>query len=133
MKLHAPFIITPRLMAGLHVGDAFISMGTGQRNAEGRTQYGCFIDLPDGTEHEVTDLRSGCQGGSLQSGFASLLSFLTACAESYSYAMRRNKPLSETENGDLFPPAVAEWAYQFSDELSMLGMEIKETKDLIEA
>ena len=127
MKLHTPFIITPRLMAGLQIGNAFISMVQGPRNSEGRTCYGCFIDLPDGSEHEVTDLRSGCQGGELQEGFASLLSFLGACAESYGYAQRNGKTLEDTENGDLFPPAVAEWAYQNSDEISMLQLEIEES------
>jgi hypothetical protein len=126
MKLHAPFIITARLMAGLKIGGGYISMGQGQRNSEGRTQYGVFIDLPDGSEHEITDLRSGCQGGDLQEGFASLLSFLGAAGESYGYKGM------DGENSKLFPEPVTEWAYQNSDEISMLGIEIEETKNLIE-
>lgn len=115
-------------MAGLHIGDAFLSMGRSARNKDGRTIYGCFIDLPD-FEHEVTDLRSGCQGGDLQEGFASLLSFLGAAAESYSYHMRTGR---QGENEDLFPPQIVEWAYQNSDEIAMLGLEIEETPNLIE-
>lgn len=126
LVIRSPFIITPRLMAGVKIGDAFISIGQGERNSEGRTQYGIFIDLPDGSEHEVTDLRSGCQGGNLQEGMASLLSFLSAAAESYAYKGM------DGENSDLFPQAVTEWAYQNSDEISMLALEIEETPNLIE-
>ncbi len=127
MKLHNPFIITPRLMAGLQIGKAFISMGQGERNSEGRTQYGVYIDLPDGSEHEITDLLSGCQGGDLQSGFASLLSFLGAAAESYNYEGE------DGENVDLFPLPVTKWAAENSDDISILGLEIEETADLITA
>lgn len=117
-------------MAGLQIGGGFISMGVGPRNAEGRTAYGCFIDLPDGQEHEVTDLRSGCQGGDLAGGFASLLSFLGAAAESYAFRMRTGRT---GENEDLFPPAVVEWAYANSDEIAMLCCEIEESEtELIE-
>lgn len=116
-------------MAGLNIGKAFISMGRSARQKDGRTVYGCFIDLPDGTEHEVTDLRSGCQGGNTQDGFASLLSFLGAAAESYGYCQRTGL---KGENEDLFPAPVVEWAYQNSDEISMLQMEIEETENLIE-
>ncbi len=114
-------------MAGLQIGKAFISMGQGERNSEGRTQYGVFIDLPDGSEHEISDLRSGCQGGSLQEGFSSLLSFLGAAAESYRYSEEQG------ENSDLFPLPVTQWAADNSDEISMLRLEIDETSDLITA
>lgn len=134
MKLNSPFIITPRLMAGLQIGKAFISMGPGHRNSEGRTVYKCFIDLPDGTEHEITDLRSGCQGGNLQEGFASLLSFLGAAAESYRYRQCDWVNIGEDDNASLFPRPVVEWAYQNSDEISMLECEIEESElELIEA
>ncbi len=127
MKLQNPFIITPRLMAGLRIGGAFISMGQGERNSEGRTQYGVYIDLPDGSEHEVTDLRSGCQGGSLQDGFASLLSFLGAAAESYNYKGEQG------ENAHLFQLPVTRWAADNADEISMLNLEIEENPELITA
>ncbi len=127
MKLKSPFIITPRLMAGLQIGKAFISMGQGERNSEGRTQYGVFIDLPDGSEHEISDLRSGCQGGDLQQGFASLLSFLGAASESYRYAGEQG------ENSDLFPLPVTQWAAENIDEISMLELELEETPELITA
>lgn len=115
-------------MAGLKVGDATISMGAGSRSAEGRTVYGCFIDLPDGSEHEVTDLRSGCQGGGLQRGFEDLLSFLSAAGESFAYAGH------DGENSGLFPRPVTEWAAENRDELSMLLCDLEESEtELIEA
>lgn len=130
MTLHPPFIITPRLMAGVQIGGAFISVGGGPRNAEGRIVYGVFIDLPDGSEHEITDLRSGCGGGDIQRGMGDLLAFLGAAAESYGYRMRTGR---QGENEHLFPAKVTEWAYQNSDEISMLQMEIEESeKPLIE-
>lgn len=132
MILREPFIITPRLMAGLQIGGAFISMGAGPRNSEGRIQYGCFIDLPDGSGHEITDLRSGCQGGNLQEGFASLLGFLGAAAESYHYRGMDWDNIGPDDNATLFPRPVVEWAYQNSDEITMLELEIEETENLIE-
>lgn len=87
--------------------------------------YGCFIDLPDGSEHEISDLRSGCQGGTTLEGFASLLSFLGAAGESYGFTQRTG---IRGECADLFPPVVTEWAYQNSDEITMLGCEIEESE-----
>lgn len=133
MKLHQPFIITGRLMAGLEINKAFISMSAGPRDAEGRTQYQCYIDLPDGSEHVVADLRSGCQGGTLQEGFVSLLSFLGAAAESYRQHGCDWKRIDSLHNASMFPRAVSAWAYECSDELSMLGLEIEETPNLIES
>lgn len=116
MKLLSPIIITSRLMPGLRIGDTFISLGVGPRNGEGRTVYKCFIDLANGTEHEVRDLRSGCQGGGVQDGLASLLSFLSAAGEG---------------DADLFPPAITEWAAKNEDEISMLSCELEETAGLV--
>ena len=124
MKLYPPLIITSRLMAGLSIGGGFISLGSGPRNAEWRTVYQCWIDLPDGSEHEVTDLRSGCGGGGIQAGLASLLSFLGAAADSYAYRQRTGR---QGENEHLFPPAVVRWAAENADEISMLTMEIEES------
>lgn len=87
-------------------------------------------DFKDGTEHTGQDLKSGIGGGSLQQGMVSLLSFLAACGESYGYKLRTGR---DGENYDLFPPAIAEWAYQNSDELSTLEIDIEESEvELIE-
>lgn len=122
MKLHHPFIITPRLAPGLSVGGAFISFDAGR----------FVIDLPDGSEHVVTDFRfpaCGIRGETkedrLAKGFAAMLSFLSACAESRRYTTRSGR---QGENADLFPDNVGEWAESCSDELSMLSFEIEESE-----
>lgn len=129
MKLQKPFQISARLMPALRIGDAWLSLDlSGRQTSSGRDIYECWIDLPDGSEHEITDLRSGCQGGSVLEGFSSLLSFLGAAAESVAYSRHSGKP---GENADLFPAAVVAWADQHSDDLSMLVLELEETPDLI--
>jgi len=125
MTLHPPFEISSRLMPAVRVGDAFISLELGPRNHEGRTQYHAWIDLPDGSEHEITDLRSGCQGGSIVDGMASLLCFLSAAGESRNYRKEENEP---GENEDLFVPAVVDWASEHTDDFSCLEMEIEESE-----
>lgn len=129
MTLKSPFIITPRLLPGVHIGKAFISIEYDGGTSDGRIRYRYHIDLPDGSEHTGNDLKSGVGSGNLQSGMESLLSFLAACGESYGFSKRTGR---EGENTDLFPPAVAEWAYQNSDELATLEIEIQETENLID-
>ena len=125
MKLHEPFIITARLLPGVKIGDSFISIELAGETCEGRTRYRYHIDTPD-FEHTSSDLKSGCGGGDLVQGMSSLLSFLGAAAEAY------NRP--DSDNADLFPPNVTEWAYQHSDETSRLQCEIEESEiELIEA
>lgn len=133
MKISAPCIITARLMAGVKVGDAFISIGYagGGCERDGRVRYRWFIDIGD-NEYSGDDIRSGCQGGTLQSGLESLLAFLGASAESYAYDIRRGGDGFSGENSDLFPRLVVEWAYQNSDELSMLACELEETANIID-
>lgn len=125
MTLNPPFKISSRLLPALEVGGATIQLEICGGTHDGSTRYRWTIDLPDGSEHSGTDLKSGCGGGDLQSGFESLLNFLGAAAESWRYRG------TEGENSDLFPQPVVEWAAQNSDELSMLACEIEETKELI--
>lgn len=127
MKLQSPFQISARLAPALQIGSAWISFVDGQ----------FIIDLPDGTEHTVTDLRqprcttkgvndTPCR--MLVDQFGALLSFLGACAESRAYATRQGKDAMDGENSDLFPANVGEWAESVSDELAMLGCEIEESE-----
>lgn len=126
MKLHSPFEISPRLLPGLRVGKAWIQLTYSKRAGnEGRTRYQWTIDLPDGSEHSGDDLQSGCGGGSLQGGFESLLSFLSAAAESFRYRGGNG------ENADLFPAPVVQWAADNSDEISLLSLDVSELGALI--
>lgn len=123
--LNAPFSISSRLMPALVVGGATLSLDYGHYDRDGRMVWKGFIDLPDGSEHEITDFRSGCGGGTLQSGFENLCGFLSAAAESWNYAGEKG------ENSDLFARPVVIWAAEHSDELSLLACEIEETPGLI--
>ena len=129
MKLSAPFQISARLTPAVQIGAAFISYDSGR----------FVIDLPDGSEHVVTGMhppRCRVRGvndtaeSMLQCQFGALLSFLSACAESRQYAARTGR---EGESADLFPYNVGQWAEENADEISMLGMEIEETRGLISA
>lgn len=128
MVLHPPFEISARLMPALRIGGATLSLGPGDWTSEGRMAWECWIDLPDGTEHEIADFRSGVGRADLQDAFANLLGFLAAAAESYDYRQRTGR---SGENEDLFAPVIVEWASANSDEISDLAYNIEETPDLI--
>jgi len=128
MEMREPFIITPRLLPGLRIGGAFVALEYCDARDNARQGYQWHIDLADGREFSGDDLASGCGGGSLQSGFESLLSFLGAFAESVGYQTRTGHP---GENADLFPAGLAEWATQNSDEFYLIATELEETPDLI--
>jgi hypothetical protein len=120
-------MITPRLTAGVEVGDAWVSIEYSDRAGdEGRDRYQWYVDFKGGREFSGDDLQSGCVGGSLQSGLESLLSFLGAFAESWRHSRE------DGENSNLFPAEMAEWAMQNSDEIAMLGCWLEESPGLIE-
>lgn len=115
MIIPQPFCITARLLPGIRVADVWISIETGPRNAEGRTCYTYHID--GAVEHSAFDLFSGCQGGDWREGLCSLLSFLGAAAEA-----------SEgSDNADLFPAHVMEWARNHEDDISLASCEAEES------
>ena len=140
MVLKRPVEITPWLLPGLHIGDGWVMIGYSKRKgAGGRTRYEYRVCCPVRKkrggmtikEFKDDDLQSGCQGGGLREGLESLLSFLGAAAESYQYAERQGKDGMTGENAGLFPREVVEWAARNSDEIEMLALEVKETKDCI--
>ena len=126
MTLHPPFIITSRLMPGVKIENATISIEFGNLTRDGRIRYHYFIDIEGQPEHEASDLKSGVGGGSLQGGMESLLVFLAVAAESYHYDGM------DGENSDLFPEYVNQWADQNSDEISLIACELREAGELIE-
>lgn len=130
MKLHAPFEISARLLPAVRIGKSWISIEAHGETSDGRTRYRYHIDTPD-FEYTGSDLKSGVGGGDLAEGMASLLAFLSACAESRSYGERTGRA---GENADLFPDNVGQWAQAHSDEIGMLQLEIEESQlPLIEA
>ena len=128
MKLASPIIITPRLLPGVRVGNAFISIECDGLSF-GRLRYRWHIDLPNGQEFTCNDLYSGVGAGTLQGGLSSLLSFLGAFAESHSYALRTGDEAGE--NSNLFPEELKDWAMENSEEIDMLSIELEENPYLI--
>lgn len=114
MILHAPFVITPRLCAGLQIGDGWLSLmsayqGPVESCLGARTTATLIIDLPGGIEYICDDLSSGCGGfGGYVAIFESFLGFLEAAMESYEFEQRY--PGRKGENTDLFPLHVLQWA-----------------------
>lgn len=94
MKLHDPFIIGPRLLPAIKVGDVTLSLASTNAWANGR-QIAKFIwDLPDGRTFADSTMSSPLGGfrGTVEI-FETYLDFAYACKSS-----------SESgENRDLFP------------------------------
>jgi hypothetical protein len=107
-------------MAGVDIGDGTISIEYGGER-RGRQVYHYAIDIP-GFEYEGDDIVSGIGGGSLQYGLECLLSFLSAFAESRRYGN------TDSDNWDLFPDELADWAMANSDEFSLLELELSESE-----
>lgn len=123
MKLSSPLLITPRLLPGVQISDSWISISHYSRR-DGRSMYQYFIDTPE-FEHEGHDIT--VRIGHEQRALSTLISFLSVAAESYHSVLVGR----QSENADLFPKNVMEWAYQHSDEISLLDCELNE-KELIE-
>ena len=125
MKLSHPFQISARLLPSLVVSGATLQLEHVGWTRDNRARFRWTIDFSAGGSCTGDDLKSGVGGCDLQEAFASLLSFLSACGESWQHSG------VDGENSDLFPPEVADWAAQNSDELSMLACEIEENAGLI--
>lgn len=128
MKLLSPFVISSRLAPAVNIGNATLSFVAGR----------FLIDFADGSSHVVQGFRfpagriaDSTDESVLQDGFASILSFLSACAESRAYGRRKNGDPMSGENSSLFPDYVGQWAEEMSEEISLLAYEIEETKGLI--
>ena len=126
MILHPPFKISSRLLPAVDIDGCCIQLHYArQPGREGRTRYAWTIDLPNGGEFAGDDLQSGVGRHGLQEGFASLLTFLGAAGDSVNYEQRTG---CEAEDSSLFPRPVCEWAADYTDEISMLQLEIGESE-----
>jgi hypothetical protein len=125
LAFRPPLHIGARLMPALRVGDSStIHVTPTHRDPDGRVLWRYIIE--DRDRHvldEATDLRSG-PGDDLDPNQAmvTLLGFLSAAAEAYRHTLNGG----HSDNADLFPPDVTEWAYQHDDELAALALEIAE-------
>lgn len=133
LKLTHPAFISSRLLPAVRAGNAIISMQREGRDDEGRDVFRYWIefasDAGDRTEYEAADLRSGVGGCSLQEAFASLLCFLEAAAEAYACEVRAGRA---SDNDDMFPHEINEWAYLNSDEIGDKRFELDDCAGAIE-
>ena len=124
LLLAPPLFISSRLMAAVRVGDAggTVHIEPRGRDHVDRAVWRYVIEDNDGTIlDDGTDLRSGVGDDfDARKTMATLLGLLGAAAESYRYTMYGQT----SENVDLFPPDVTEWAYQYDDELAALALEL---------
>lgn len=123
MSAYDPVIITPRLLPGVRIGDAFVSVEpTGGADRQGKPAWRWYVDAP-GFEASESDLHGWGDAGEM---LGTLLAFLEACAESRSYGARTGR---KGENADLFSEHVGAWAEENSDEISMRRFEIEEPEE----
>lgn len=112
MTLSSPFLISSRLLPA-------VSIGQGQEQITvSLSPSGFILDGPFG-EHKVTGLRLSPLCKSIESAFETLLSFMSAAAESFRYRGM------DGENSDLFPAEVTEAIAQVSSELECVQFEIQ--------
>lgn len=129
LTLRAPVMICPNLMAGVQIGDGYVTIEYSNRHgSEHRTRYRYVILAPGIEDVEGDDLQSGNHRADLRGGLESLLDFLGAFAE----ASRPGREKYKGDNSDLFPKRLAEWAYRHSDELALARLEVEENKNCIE-
>ena len=123
MEISSPLCITSRLLPGCRIGDAEISIEYAHFTLDGRQAYRYFIDLGE-YAYQKNDLASGVGGGTLQESLESLLGFLGAFAEAIAYRDPTGKTGSDNE--DLFPVMLGEWATANADEIAMMEIKLRE-------
>ena len=111
MTLSAPFLISARLLPAVSIGQG------PEQITVSLSPSGFILDGPFG-EHKVTGLRLSPLCKSVESAFETLLSFMTAAAESFRYRGM------DGENADLFPAEVTEALFQVSTELECVWADI---------
>ena len=110
-------------MPGLHINGAWLCLEYSKHpSRDGRTRYHWQLLLPNGREFNGHDLQSGCQGGDLQEGFTCLLMILGAAADAYRASMQDR----HSEDEDMFPNEVNEWAYQNDSDLQAFAYDLDE-------
>lgn len=119
--LKPPFIIGSTLSPALKIGDSTIHLTDVQVAEEGRDRATFLIVTPE-FEYVDDQLRSGVGGFiSTVAAFDAFLSFLEAAAEAEEYEVWTGM---KSDNSDLFPPHVTEWALLNKDEIGLVHSEI---------
>ena len=121
MKLHSPFIIGSALSPALKIGDSTLHLTDVQLAEQGRDQATFLLVTPE-FEYVDDQLRSGVGGfQSTVSIFESFLGFMQAACESAEYEERTGY---QSENSDLFPKHIVEWALEHKEAIDTAICEI---------
>lgn len=117
LELRSPLVIGPRLLPALRIGDSWVYVTPEAPDLSGalhRTIFRVIVDTPDGEIYNDADLNVVTQddpSDTVREAMRSALSFLRYEGDRYLSG--------PDEDGWLFNTAVAEWAYQNEDELSI--------------
>ena len=118
MKLSKPFVVTPSLLPGLRIGNAWLECVDGY--AEFR------ILFHDGTEFDIEDFSPGA-GMALPDSFGCVLGFIGTWA----YAVENNEQYPDeepNEHAEWFPVdnvMLKQWALGNRDEIEMLCFDLE--------
>lgn len=121
MLIKPPFIVGSTLSPALKIGDGTLHLTDVQVAEEGRDRATFLLVTPE-FEYEDDQLKSGVMGFWGTVGiFESFLSFMQAAIESADYEERTGY---HSENSDLFPRHVVEWAmdHRYEIEDAMAGI-----------
>jgi hypothetical protein len=121
--------ISSRLMAAVRVADtgAVLHIAPVGRDTDCHVIWRCVVE--DSTGHvldDTTGLRSPVdEDPDPTVAMRNLLGFLGAAADAYRHTLNGQ----HTDNTDLFPPDVCEWAYEHDDEIAALALELTDPPD----
>lgn len=131
-ELTAPLIITSRLLPGLRLGEATVSLTADHITHDETGQRLCWrywIDDPAGLSYEAADLYRPYAAGArepdtadVRDALGALLSFLTGAAEAYRAAGYGPEPA----DGWLFSAEVDAWAHLYDEEITVAGLDMVE-------
>ena len=125
LELSTPLIITPRLLPGICISDATVSVEA-IGIVDGHVRWNIFIDRPGMPEYADPDSLGSGRGqlpdsAGTRSAIASVLSFLSAEAEGYRCTMGVSEPV----DGWIFNADIAEWAYLNEDEIAITQCDLE--------
>ena len=124
MIIKPPCMITSRLLPGIKVGDATLSIEYSDCDKYGRKEFSWFVDVPGVGDFEGASL-SGM--GGLQSALGDLCYFLGHAGDWFNSMVK-----DPEDEKPLFPPALCEWAGENVDALEMVRMDLEEGDKLIQ-
>lgn len=123
LNLLHPAQVSPRLLPGVQVGDAWVSVEFDDYTPDDRLAWNWYIDTPDGS-WSGGDLHSGVGEEPNEYGvdgaLGAMMSFLGAAADGERHGGNPDG------DGRLFPVEVCQWAYQSSDEIGLVACEFEE-------